>query len=84
MFFNKMKIQTRYFAKLREERGCSAETVETQAQSVREFYLELQAKHQFSLAPENLKVAINEEFTGWDTHLQENDMVVFIQPVAGG
>lgn len=79
-----MKINIQYFAKLREERGCSVETVETGARNVLELYNELQLRNKFSIAYENLKVAINDEFNNWDAPLKNNDTVVFIQPVAGG
>jgi molybdopterin converting factor small subunit len=79
-----MKINIRYFAKLREERGCSSETIETGANSVLDLFKELQKSYNFSMNYDNLKVAVNDEFSGWETLLKDNDIVVFIQPVAGG
>ena len=46
--------------------------------------LELQQRHPFSLQPEMLRVAINEEFGDWAQPLAAGDSVVFIPPVAGG
>jgi molybdopterin converting factor small subunit len=34
--------------------------------------------------PEQLKVAVNSEFTDWSRRLSAGDAVVFIPPVAGG
>ncbi|MBC7472912.1 MAG: MoaD/ThiS family protein [Candidatus Sericytochromatia bacterium] len=79
-----MKINIEYFAKLREERGCSSEVIETSASTVGEMYKLLQEKYKFSIPFENLKVAINENFSNWNEKINDNDTVVFIQPVAGG
>lgn len=77
-------IHVRYYALLREERGCSGEDVETSANTAAELYFELKQRHGFRLLPERLKVAINEEFQPWGVTLSDNDTVVFIPPVAGG
>ncbi len=79
-----MKISIEYFALLKEQRGRSSDIVETQATDPKTLYSELKAKHAFSLDPESLKVAVNEDFATWDTPLREGDTVVFIPPVAGG
>ena len=78
------KIQVRYFALLREERGVSEETVSTSARSLKELYFSLKEKHGFSLATDILKVAVNQEFKDWSASLHDGDCVVFIPPVAGG
>jgi molybdopterin converting factor small subunit len=36
------------------------------------------------LTAEQLKVALNSEFSDWQTPLRHGDTVVFIPPVAGG
>ncbi len=56
----------------------------TAARTPRELYAELGARYPFTLAPEMLRVAINNEFRDWSTPLAEGDAVVFIPPVAGG
>ena len=78
------KIQVRYFALLREERGLGEETVKTSAASVGELYVFLQKKYGLSLKPGVLKVAVNGEFKSWESCLADGDSVVFIPPVAGG
>ena len=78
------RLTLKYFALLREQAGCSQETIETHASSAANLYQELCAKYEFTLAQDLLKVAINGEFADWHTPLAEGDEVVFIPPVAGG
>ncbi len=77
-----LKIQ--YFALFREQAGRSEESVETTAATPTELYRELQARYPFKLAREQLKVAINTEFSDWNAPLRNGDTIVFIPPVAGG
>jgi len=80
-----MKTLTiQYFAVLREQAGMSEETVQTRAQTAAALYDELRSRHSFHLLPEQLKVAINADFSDWTTPLEDGDTVVFIPPVAGG
>jgi molybdopterin converting factor subunit 1 len=74
----------RYFALLREQAGRSSEVVHTQAATPRELYDELRRRHGLSLAPEFLRVAVNDEFGDWRAPLADGDTVVFLPPVAGG
>lgn len=78
------KIQIRYFASLREERGLSQETVETSCLDPRSLYRELKKQHNLSLDESALGLAINDTFARLDDRLQDHDTVVFIPPVAGG
>ena len=73
-----------YYALLRQERGLSEETVESQALSPKELYQELKEKHHFKLGEAQLKVAVNSKMAEWDTPLNAGDTVLFIPPVAGG
>lgn len=78
------RINVAYFAKLREERGRSEETLETEADTPAALYEVLCGLHQFTLRPAQLGVAVNDAFAPWDTALKDGDTVVFIPPVAGG
>jgi sulfur-carrier protein len=78
------QIQISYFAILREERGLREETRKTKAATVKELYGDLIYEFGFSVKPEHLRVAINEEFRDWHTPFEENDHVVFLPPVSGG
>lgn len=80
----KKTITVQYFALLREQRGLTREDVVTGAATPAELYAELKARHGFTLAVEQLRVAVNGEFTGWSRSLESGAEVVFIPPVAGG
>lgn len=78
------RVTVQYFAVLREQAGRSEESLETSADTPRALYDELAARHGFKLAPEAVKVAVNDEFAAWEQALADHDRVVFIPPVAGG
>lgn len=78
------KIQIHYFALMREERGLSKESYDTDANNAQELFDELKQKYHFSLNADRLRVSINDQFENWNYALQENDSIVFIPPVAGG
>jgi len=78
------RLTVRYFALLREQAGRSTEEVDTQASTPRELYEELRRQRGLTLAPEFLRVAVNDEFGDWRSPLSDGDTVVFLPPVAGG
>jgi len=78
------QIHIQYYALMREKRGCSAETLISDAQTPAELYAELDALHNFSLPGALLRVAVNDEFADMDRPLEHGDIVIFIPPVAGG
>lgn len=78
------EIRIQYYALLREERGLSSESLQTEASTPRELYELLKVRHGFSLTPERLSVAVNDAFATWEQTLKPGDSVVFIPPVAGG
>jgi molybdopterin converting factor subunit 1 len=78
------KIHVKYFAIFRDQVGRDEETVETDATDPAGLYAELQARHDFGLGADRLKVAVNDEFASWDRSLSDGDRIVFIPPVAGG
>lgn len=79
-----LSLRVQYYALFREQAGRSEEMVETCAATPAELYSELQTRHPFKLAPEQLKVAVNSDFSDWNARLANGDTVVFIPPVAGG
>jgi molybdopterin-guanine dinucleotide biosynthesis protein A len=81
---NPMKLRIQYFALMREQAGRSEETIETAASTPADLYGELTARYGFTLKREQLKVAVNSEFSDWSRPLAAGDDVVFIPPVAGG
>ncbi len=79
-----MQLQIRYYALMREQAGRSEESIETSAPTPADLYAELKSRHAFTLPREQLKVAVNTEFSDWSRKLKAGDAVVFIPPVAGG
>ncbi|MFC4309321.1 NTP transferase domain-containing protein [Steroidobacter flavus] len=77
-------LRIQYYAILREQAGRSEETLDTTAATPAELYNELRQRHPFQLNPAQLKVALNNDFSDWQTPLRHGDTVVFIPPVAGG
>lgn len=78
------EIKLIYFAKVRQLTGKDQETISTSALNPHEVYIELQKKYDFNFQENYLKVAINEEYSAFDTVLKNGDTLVFIPPVAGG
>jgi molybdopterin converting factor subunit 1 len=79
-----MQLKIQYFALMREQAGRSEETLETSAATPADLFSELNVRYGFSLPREQLKVAVNSEFSEWSRPLITGDAVVFIPPVAGG
>jgi molybdopterin converting factor subunit 1 len=79
-----MQLKIHYYALMREQAGRSEETLDTFADTPADLYRELLARYGFTLSSEQLKVAVNNEFSDWSRPLKEGDAVVFIPPVAGG
>jgi molybdopterin synthase catalytic subunit len=79
-------VRTRLFARLREQAGTDAETVEVRAgATVDDVYDALQKLHP-ALDPnrESVRAAVNQEFAEWDVIVAAGDEVAFIPPVSGG
>ena len=79
-----MQLKIQYYALMREQAGRSEETLETAAATPADLYGELNKRYGFTLTREQLKVAVNSEFSDWSRRLTAGDAVVFIPPVAGG
>ena len=77
-------VHIQYFAILRDQRGLSSEQYETSAPTAKMLFAELHNKYDFSLSADRLQLAINDNFTSWDSEINNNDKIVFIPPVAGG
>ncbi len=78
------KIRIQYYASLREACKVGEEFIKTKARSPKELFQDIQKRHHIHISPDFLKVAINDEFSSWDSLLKPNDTVIFIPPVAGG
>jgi molybdenum cofactor guanylyltransferase len=79
-----VQLKIQYYALMREQAGRSEEVIETSAPTPADLYSELKARYGFTLSRDQLKVAVNSEFSPWSRKLSAGDAVVFIPPVAGG
>ena len=77
-------IRVSYFASLRDSRGLPEEILETEAETPREIYAELQDRYEFQINLENLLVAVNDRVANWDDRLMDRDHLVFLTPFGGG
>lgn len=78
------QVVIEFYAILRQQAGVPACTLETEAVRVGDLYAELCARHGFTLAPAQVRAAVNDAFVPWTHPLKNGDRVVFIPPVAGG
>ena len=77
-----MTIQVKYFASLRETIGRSHDTLNvTDSISVEEVWNQATSSMQ---RPENVLVAINQEYANFSNRVQDGDEVAFFPPVTGG
>jgi sulfur-carrier protein len=83
-----MTVTLRYFAWLRERVGAPSETIETGATTVAELVDELRARDErYALAFADLRavrVALDQELTGFDASLGGAREVAFFPPMTGG
>lgn len=79
-----MNIRVRYFAAFRDATGVESETLDTSAVSPAELFSECTVRHSDLQKYSSSLVAINDEMSGWNSRLTENDEVLFFPPVAGG
>ena len=77
-------VHVHYYAVLREQRGLSRESLQTQASTPQELYHELKTRHGLGMNIDRLRVVVNDAFVDWQDKLSNGDTVVFIPPVAGG
>lgn len=78
-----MSVTVLYFASLRDTAGVAAETVDL-PQSLPALYEMLRARHEFTLPRDQLRVAVDGEFTNWDAAVRDGAEIAFIPPVSGG
>lgn len=79
-------VKVRFFARLREQAGIDAESIEVPSgSSVADLYDALRRRHP-SLEGDRdyVQAAVNQEFTDWDSVISAGDEVAFIPPVSGG
>lgn len=77
-------LTVRYFAAFRERAGIDEETVSLSANTTREVFDMLKARHGSSEQLRHCKVAINDEMADWDSPVNDGDTILLFPPVAGG
>ena len=77
-------IELIYFAQLKDLVSKDSESLTTLSSTASGVYEEIKATYQFPYKQKDLMLAINDEFSPWETILKEGDSIVFIPPVAGG
>jgi len=80
----KKSIHVQYFAILREQAGCTRETLETLAPDAEALYQEIAARHQFTLDASQVRVARDSQYQSMKMPLIDGMRLTFIPPVAGG
>jgi molybdopterin synthase sulfur carrier subunit len=73
-----------YFGLLTERRGLAEERVESAASTAADLYAELDALHGLGLSTAHFRVAVNDEFAGWEREIKSGDVVAFLPPMSGG
>jgi molybdopterin synthase sulfur carrier subunit len=80
-----MNITVKYFASLRDKAGVSEEKMEISSEeNLSRIYEILSSRYKFPLKAKEVKFAVNNEYVDDSYRLLENDVLVFIPPVAGG
>lgn len=77
-------VNISYFAVLRERSGKSRETRDTEAETLRDLYIELSGLYKFPLDETRVRVAIGESYVDMGQAIEEGMEITFIPPVAGG
>ena len=77
-----MAITIKYFASLKESMGVDSESLA--AESVNNVQEVLNKISQVHTMPENLLVAVNQEYARFDSAVVDGDEVAFFPPVTGG
>ncbi len=79
-----MQVEVTYYAMLRERRGLSVETIQTEAAGLGALYDDLAGKYGLPTERHHLKVAVNDQFASWENSFASGDRIAFIPPVSGG
>ena len=78
------EITIKYYASLRESRGCSEEKIFTKAKTIGELFNKLAYKYNFTLNQNQIRFAKNDELVSFGEKINNKDTIVFIPPVSGG
>lgn len=73
-----------YFGLLADRAGCGEEAVQSRATTARALFEERTQTRPLGIEIDQLRAAVNDEFTTWDHPLQSGDTVAFLAPMSGG
>ena len=77
-----MAITVKYFASLKESVGLDSEQIVAKSvKNVQDIWDQVSQAHAM---PDNLLVAVNQEYAGFDSMVNDGDEVAFFPPVTGG
>ncbi|MCF6190518.1 MAG: molybdopterin converting factor subunit 1 [Cocleimonas sp.] len=77
-----MTINILYFASLREKIGCGSDTLDlSESLSVAQVWQQATGQESF---PNDVLVALNQEYTDADAMVSDGDEIAFFPPVTGG
>ncbi|MEO6065259.1 MAG: MoaD/ThiS family protein [Lysobacterales bacterium] len=79
-----MPVRVRYFARMAEIAGCAEEIIAPVPATAAALFVHLSERHRFGFDAAALRVAINDQFVGWESVLHDGDEVALIPPVSGG
>ena len=78
-------VEIIYFAQLRDSTQKESETLQLEdGDTALSVYTRLSHKYGFTLSADELRVAVNDEFSQFDHSLSGGETLVFLPPVAGG
>ena len=78
------QVTVEYYAKLREEAGCSSEHVTSTAVTLAGLWEECRMRHHLSTKLPEMKPAVNNAFTSWNHAFSPDDIIAFMPPFMGG
>lgn len=84
MMSAKKTITVKYFALFREQAGVGEETIQLEAETALDVFVQTQSRHLSSEPYGHCKVAINDAMSDWSSAVREGDTVLLFPPVAGG
>lgn len=77
-------VTLEFFAKLRDEAGCSSKPYTTRAATAAGLWDEISLLHKHSMDLDTVRLAVNDEFADWSHPLADQDRLAFMPPFAGG
>lgn len=78
------EVAVEYFAKLSEEAGKKSEIYRTKAATMSGLWEELRMRYRFGVDLPHVRVAVDDEFVGWQKRVETGQRIAWMPPFAGG